>query len=122
MKFIHRLGFYLGGFSIGLIFLMFFLSGKKTSCSYGPNARVLKNISTKSLIINPKIQSQLEAFDIDSFRLNEAFKKGNVDFSKSETQLDSCKRYTIAHDTFEIFVENCETNATILSVHLKEQL
>ena len=29
MKFIHRLGFYLGGFSIGLVFLMFFLSGKK---------------------------------------------------------------------------------------------
>ena len=64
MKFIHRLGFYLGGFSIGLIFLAFFLSGKKTSCAYGPNARVLKNISTKSLIINPKIQSQLEALNL----------------------------------------------------------
>ena len=120
MKFIHRLGFYLGGFSIGLIFLMFFLSGKKTSCSYGPNARVLKNISTKSLIINSNIQSQLEAFDIDSLRLNEVLKKGNVDFSKSETIIDSCKRYTIAYNTIEIFVENCETNATVLSVNLKE--
>ena len=120
MKFIHRLGFYFGGFSIGLIFLMFFLSGKKTSCSYGPNARVLKNISTKSLIINPKIQSQLEALKIDSLALDEALKKGNVDFSKSKTKLNSCKRYTITYDTFEIFVENCQINATILSVNLKE--
>ena len=120
MKFIHRLGLYLGGFSVGLIFLMFFLSGKKTSCAYSPNARVLKNISTKSLIINPKIQSQIEALKIDSITLNAALKKGNVDFSKSKTKLDSCKRYTIKYDTFEIFVENCEINATILSVNLKE--
>ena len=41
MKFIHRLGLYLGGFSVGLIFLMFFLV-EKTSCAYSPNARVLK--------------------------------------------------------------------------------
>ncbi len=120
MKFIHRLGFYLGGFSIGLIFLMFFLSGKKTSCAYGPNARVLKNISTKSLLIKPKIQSQLEALKIDSLTLHGALKKGNIDFSKSETKLDSCNRYTITHDRLEIFVENCKINATILSVHLKE--
>jgi hypothetical protein len=120
MKFIHRLGFYLGGFSIGLVFLLFFLSGKKTSCSYGPNARVLKNISTKSLIIEPKIQSQLDVLKIDSLKLNNALKKGNVNFSKSETQLESCKRYTIAHDTFEIFVENCEKEAKILSINLIE--
>ena len=47
MKFIHRLGYYLGGFSIGLIFLAFFLSGKRASCDYGPDARVLKNIGQK---------------------------------------------------------------------------
>ena len=120
MKFIHRLGFYLGGFSVGLIFLMFFLSGKKTSCSYGPNARVLKNISTKSLIIKPKIQTQLEALKIDSLTLDKVLKKGDVVFSKSETKIDSCKRYTITYNTFEFFVENCEANATILSVNLKE--
>lgn len=122
MKFIYRLGFYLGGFSIGLIFLMFFLSGKKTSCSYGPNARVLKNISTKSLIIKPKIQTQLEALKIDSLTIGEVLKKGDVVFSKSETKIDSCKRYTITYNTFEFFVENCEANATILSVNLKEKL
>jgi len=57
---------------------------------------------------------------IDSLTLDKALKKGNVDFSKSETRIDSCKRYTIAYNIIEIFVENCETNATVLSVNLKE--
>ncbi len=39
MKLIQRIGYYLGGFSIGLVILAFFLNGKKTSCSYGPDAR-----------------------------------------------------------------------------------
>ena len=48
MSLMRRLGYYLGGFSIGLILLAFFLSGKRTSCDYGPEARVLKNIRTKT--------------------------------------------------------------------------
>jgi hypothetical protein len=116
MKFIHRLGFYLGGFSIGLIFLMFFLSGKKTSCAYGPNSRVLKNISTKSLSIQPEIQTKLMALDIDSLRLSELLSKGDVDFKKSKTDLDSCKRYVINHKTIQILVENCKTTAIVLDV------
>jgi hypothetical protein len=120
MKFIHRLGFYLGGFSIGLIFLMFFLSGKKTSCAYGPNSRVLKNISTKSLSIQPEIQNKLMALNIDSLRLSELLSKGNVDFNKSKTDLDSCKRYVINHKTNQILVENCKTTAIILDVKTKQ--
>ncbi|MDG1779044.1 MAG: hypothetical protein P8H23_06835 [Flavobacteriaceae bacterium] len=120
MKFIHRLGFYLGGFSIGLIFLMFFLSGKKTSCAYGPNSRVLKNISTKSLSIQPEIQTKLMALDIDSLRLSELLSKGDVDFKKSKTDLDSCKRYVINHKTIQILVENCKTTAIVLDVKTKQ--
>jgi hypothetical protein len=120
MKFIHRLGFYLGGFSIGLIFLMFFLSGKKTSCAYGPNSRVLKNISTKSLSIQPEIQTKLMALDIDSLRLSELLSKGDVDFKKSKTDLDSCKRYVINHKIIQILVENCKTTAIVLDVKTKQ--
>ena len=50
MTLIQRIGYYLGGFSIGLVILAFFLNGKKTSCSYGPDSRVLKNINSKKLI------------------------------------------------------------------------
>ena len=33
MKFVHRLGYYLGGFVIGLMLLFFFLGGKKSNTS-----------------------------------------------------------------------------------------
>ena len=49
MKFTQRLGYYLGGFAIGLVILMFFLNGKDASCDYGPNARTVKNISSKPI-------------------------------------------------------------------------
>ena len=71
-------------------------------------------------MVGLKKEALLEALKIDSLTLDKALKKGNVDFNKSETKLDSCKRYTIAYNTFEIFVENCEINATILSVNSKE--
>ena len=48
MNLLYRLGFYLVGFSIGLVFLTVILKGKKTSCNYGPNDRVISNLSKKS--------------------------------------------------------------------------
>ncbi|MBQ0741249.1 hypothetical protein J9332_43965, partial [Aquimarina celericrescens] len=51
MKFIHRLGYYLSGFVVGIIMLMFFLGGKKTSCDWGLDARVLKNMRNKERIV-----------------------------------------------------------------------
>ena len=60
----QRLGYYLGGFSIGLIFLAFFFSGKRTSCAYGPEARVLKNINTKPLVYSEEIERTLNDYQI----------------------------------------------------------
>ena len=59
MKLVYRFGFFFGGFSIGLVFLMFFLSGKKTSCAYGPDARVLKNIQLKRIQYSESVQAEL---------------------------------------------------------------
>ena len=55
MKLIQRVAWYSGGFIIGIIVLMFFLSGKKTSCDYSPNARTLKNIRSKVMKISPEV-------------------------------------------------------------------
>ena len=81
MKFLYRLGFYLIGFSIGLIFLMIILKGKKTSCNYGPNDRVISNISKK---IWKKQNNTSSAFDSIAFR--RFLDRANVDFGKSKTQ------------------------------------
>lgn len=112
MKFIHRLGYYLGGFSIGLILLMFFLSGKKTSCDYGPEARVLKNINSKEL-------NYTDGFIKDSSAINHTLKYGDVNFSKSNTSKKQCNVYFIEGNyndkIIELTVENCDSIAKILS-------
>ena len=116
MKFIHRLGFFLGGFSIGVVFLMFFLSGKKTSCAYGPNARVLKNINNKKIRFDNLARLRAEALQIDSVSVYTALRKGKVIFSDSNTQLDSCKVYTIQGKDLKLKVENCDQVAKILDL------
>ncbi len=123
MKFIHRIGYYLGGFSIGLIFLAFFLSGKRASCSYGPDARVLKNISTKQLVYSPNVIELITNKSIDSLTISKILKSGDIDFSEVNRDLDSCKIYIIEQEindkNIALTVENCETTATILDIILK---
>lgn len=123
MKFIHRLGFYLGGFSIGLVFLAFFLSGKRTSCDYGPEARVLKNINTKKQAFSDEATHAIDKFSLDTTFINNALRYGNVNFNDSETKLDSCRIYAIEQsqeDELLVFkVRNCDSLATILSITKK---
>ena len=95
MTVLQRFGYYLGGFAVGLIILAFFLSGKKTSCAYGPNARVLKNISTKERSYSENVQQLLNNQSIDTLTISNILKYGRVNFSKSNTKLDSCKIYNI---------------------------
>ncbi len=108
MTFIQRFGYYLGGFSIGLIVLAFFLSGKKTSCSYGPEARVLKSLNTKPLIINTGV-------NIDTTGVKALLNHGNVEFSKSDTKKEPCRLYVISGDInkkpVELSIENCEKDS-----------
>lgn len=113
MKIVHRFGFYMGGFSIGLVFLLFFLSGKKTACAYGPDARVLKNIQTKKPQYSASVQAQLNSNKIDPLTLHSIFKNADVNFGKSDTKSLPCRTYYIEHDKYELVVENCERIARI---------
>jgi len=122
MKFIQRVGYYLGGFAVGLIVLAFFLSGKRTSCSYGPDARVLKNISTKEQLLSNSVIAEINNQRIDSLTIAYILKKGDVNFSESNTKLETCKIYVIEGDynkqEIVLTVENCENTATIQSVKI----
>jgi hypothetical protein len=95
MKLVYRFGFFFGGFSIGLVFLMFFLSGKKTSCAYGPDARVLKNIQIKRIQYSEAVQQQLKTNQIDTLTLHSVFKGADIDFGKSDTKSVPCKTYRV---------------------------
>ncbi|MGC6430724.1 MAG: hypothetical protein ACON5F_06765 [Jejuia sp.] len=115
MKLIQRIGYYLGGFSIGLVILAFFLSGKKTSCAYGPEARVIKNINSKPLQYSENALSQMDSISIKTILQN-----GNVDFSKSTPRKTPCAIYIIEGDLnnkrIEVSVQNCDSLVKIMSV------
>lgn len=117
MKLIQRVGYYLGGFSIGLIVLAFFLNGKKTSCSYGPQARVLKNIQSKKIKYNQDVYTQLASYKIDTTSISNILKNGDIDFSKSFPRQKPCGAYYIESSynnvDVSLIVENCDSVATI---------
>ncbi len=121
MKFVHRLGYYLGGFAIGLVLLMFFLNGKDASCDYGPNARTVKNISNKPIIYSEEATSFVNSQQLDSTTIINLIKYGSVDFSKSKTKIDSCKVYYIENSykerDMELTVKNCDSLATLLKIN-----
>jgi len=117
MKLIQRIGYYLGGFSMGLIILAFFLNGKKTSCSYGPDARVLKNINSKKLVYSTTISKYISNNLIDSLGIKTVLKKGDINFSDSDPRKKPCGIYFVEGDYKEnkiiLTVENCDSIATI---------
>ncbi|WP_299122894.1 hypothetical protein [uncultured Winogradskyella sp.] len=121
MKFVHRLGYYLGGFAIGLIILMFFLNGKDASCDYGPNARTVKNISSKPIFYSDKASVFITNYDLDSTTVKNLVKFGSVDFSESNIELDSCKVYKIENSykerDIELKIKNCDSIATLLDIN-----
>ncbi|WP_029034906.1 DUF4258 domain-containing protein [Salinimicrobium terrae] len=123
MKFIHRLGYYLGGFAIGLVILAFFLSGKKTSCAYGIDARVLKNIRIKERAYSKEAIAQMQEQMIDTAAISTVLRNGDIDFSRSKTDLDSCKVYMVTGDTdsgdLEMLFENCDSIATLQKIWKK---
>lgn len=121
MNFIQRLSYYGAGLLLGVIILFFFFSGKKTSCNYSPNSRVLKNIRIKKRLLSKESQAFLLSSNIDTSSISSILKKGKVDFSESNTKLDSCKVYSIKSakkDSLQLklLIKNCSKKATILMI------
>lgn len=122
MKLIQRIGYYLGGFSLGLVILAFFFNGKKTSCSYGPDARVLKNIRLKKIEYSNDTHSQLINNNLDSTAVNYVLKKGNINFSESNARQKPCGVYLVEGNynekEIELTIENCDSIATITNFRI----
>ena len=120
MSLLKRFGYYFGGFAIGLVILAFFLNGKKASCDYGPDARTLKNIRSKTLVYSTEATAYMTSKNIDTTNINFILFKGDINFSKSNSRKKPCGLYFIEANVngnaTGILVENCETTATINSV------
>lgn len=120
MKFAHRLGYYLGGFAIGLVFLSFFLTGKRTQCTWFPEQRVLSDIGKKSIYLSPEVREMLATKQLDTLSIQLILKYGDVDFSKSKTDTLPCKFYSISGknelENTTLWVQNCGRYARVEEV------
>ncbi|WP_298353927.1 hypothetical protein [uncultured Dokdonia sp.] len=121
MHILKRIGYYLGGFSIGLIVLAFFFSGKKTSCAYFPQQRVLKNLRIKPYTLSPDATAELASMQRDTVTINRLLKLGEVDFGESETRKEPCGFYVITGEDetgkdLKMTLDNCEESVRIVSI------
>ena len=111
MPFLKRLGYFLMGLSIGLIFLTFFLKKKSDETGvefcYLPNCRVLKELRSKPLVIDDSLQP----FS-DSLAIRAVLEDGDVLFRKSDTEAKTCKIYVVRgqsnQEELELTFLNCE--------------
>lgn len=120
MDLFRRIGIFSIGLSIGLVILAFFFKGKGVEICYLPNCRVLKDIRNKPVLVEKELEKQ--GFTIEN--LKPIFWNGDVDFSKSDTKSIPCKKYIItgistSKENIQIEVQNCETQAVIVSAQKK---
>ena len=125
MKLAYRLFYFSGGFIIGIALLFFILSGKKTSCAYGMDARTLKNIKLKQRAFSAETLNILRENQLDTSAVSNLLEDGDVLFSESNTKLDSCKLYVIegvvSKKNLKITVENCEKTATVIGAKINKE-
>lgn len=99
MAFLKRLGFYLIGLAIGIVFLSVFLKkkteGTGTEFCYFPNCRTLKDIRSKEISYSRAVSDLLEENKLDTMDIANFLKNGKVDFKNSDTRSKPCRTYLI---------------------------
>ena len=123
MKLIQRFGYYLGGFAMGLVILAFFLSGKKSSCNYFPDARVMQDIRIKERAYSNEAWATIEQNQIDTAEITNILHHGDIDFGRSDTKVEPCHLYLVTGRTeskkkLELLFENCDSIATLQKVDI----
>ncbi|MDO6820369.1 DUF4258 domain-containing protein [Zobellia sp. 1_MG-2023] len=124
MDFLKRLGFYLIGLSIGIVFLTFFLKKKSketgTEFCYFPNCRTLKDIRSKPMSYSDDVSRLFSEKQIDTVDIANILRNGDVDFSNSQTKTTPCKTYiiegTIQEKEAILKIRNCKEKALLESI------
>jgi hypothetical protein len=99
MKFAQRFAYYLIGLIMGLFFIAAVFSGKDTRCNYFPNARVLNDVRNKPFHYSENASQILSEKWIDTTDIKNTLKYGDVDFDKSNIDIDKGKLYVIEGKT-----------------------
>jgi len=123
MTFKQRLPYFLGGLTIGIIFVIFIWNKKGTqSFSYMPNARVLKNIRIKNRVFSSDALTILNSKKVDTAMISQILKNGDVDIW-NKVKLDSCIQYTIEGrkelKNITLTIKNCDSIAIIENIFIE---
>ena len=112
------------GFAIGIVLVFFFLGGKKASCNWLPNDRILNIISQKKITFSEEVNSELSSTETDSLDIMEILKRGEIDFSKSQVKNDPCRNYWIEakvdQNDLVITVEVCDSTAVVQTLDISD--
>lgn len=95
MKFYQRFAYYMAGFLLGMFFLFMILNGKESSCSYFPNARVLKDLRSKPFHYSETAKEKLKQNWVDTSDVRNTLTFGDVDFDRSNVKEGNGKLYVI---------------------------
>lgn len=120
MHLLKRIGYYLVGVSLGSVAVLFFWKQKNVSFDYLPNARTLKNIRIKERLYSEEAIKEMSLKQVDSLTITQILESGEVDFSKSKTDLKPCREYWVDSDNLEkkisLLIKNCDSTAIISKV------
>ena len=113
MNFSKKIKLFSFGLLLGIFFLITFLNGKKLSCNYGPESRVINNLKQKKWIFDNEIKA------LDSLNLIEFLENSKVVFNKSNTRKDSCKVYYLKGiGKYQEIIINAENCSRVVSAEL----
>lgn len=111
------------GFAIGIALVFFFLGGKKASCNWLPNDRILNIIQQKQISYSQTVKEVLVTSETDSLDIMLILTRGDIDFSKSQVKNDPCRNYWIEgiNDQKDLFitVEVCDSTAVVKTLEKK---
>lgn len=127
MDFLKRLGFYLVGLSIGIVFLTMFLKKKSEETGvyfcYLPNCRTLKDIRSKPMHYSEEVREKLTEFQLDSLDIVYTLTEGDVNFGESNTKTVPCKTYIVESELnekeYKFTVKNCANKATLEQIEIQ---
>lgn len=118
-----RFALYGIGFAIGIVLVFFFLGGKKASCNWLPNDRILNIIQQKHIRFSHDVKEQLANSKTDSLDIMSILSIGEIDFSKSKVKNDPCRNYWIEgineQKDLIITVELCDSVAMVKTLETK---
>ncbi len=125
MELKYRFAYYGVGFFMGIGLVLFFLNGKKASCNFFPNERVLNMLTKKHREYSSEVLELMTQQKVDSTAIANILQEGDVDFSKSKPRQEPCRYYWIDgyinKKEAAVYVQNCDSIVTIQQVHLSKQ-